>query len=136
MMPVDVLDNGDQFVVSTWLPGIRPEDIQVTVQGNTLTIHGETRTDTGEPAGQATGQPSGKQQPNGHKGKGGTWLMRERRYGSYSRTITLPSPLNADRASTRFEHGELTITLPKAEGAKPKQIQVTGTAGPALTGRA
>jgi HSP20 family protein len=104
-MPMDVLENENEFVVKASLPGIKPENVQITVQGDTITIRGETQ---GE-----------------EEKKGETWHVRERRHGTSQRTLTLAAPINADKATAKFEHGILTLTLPKAEEAKPKQIKVT-----------
>ena len=57
------------------------------------------------------------------------WILRERRSGAFYRTVTLPTPVNADQAQARFEHGVLHLTLPKAEEAKPRQIRI-GDGGP------
>jgi HSP20 family protein len=105
-LPIDLADDDDHYTVTAELPGVKPEDVQVTVQGETLTIRGETN------------EQQEEQRQN--------WLMRERRSGAYQRTITLPSPVNADAAEARFEHGTLTLTLPKIEEAKPRQIRVSG----------
>jgi HSP20 family protein len=105
-VPLDVIEKGDSFEVRASLPGIKPEDVNISVQGETLTIRGET---TGE-----------------HEHKEENWILRERRSGSFYRSVTLPAPLDADRANARFEQGVLVLTIPKAETAKAKQIPVTG----------
>jgi HSP20 family protein len=106
--PVDVSENENEFVIHASLPGVRPEDVQITVHGDTLTIRGETK--------------------DHEEKKGENWLLRERRYGGFQRSLSFSAPVNADRASAHFEHGVLTLTLPKAEEAKPKQIKVGNSA--------
>jgi HSP20 family protein len=109
-MPLDVIDKGDSFEVRASLPGIKPEDVQVTVQGETLTIRGET-----------TSEQEHKEGRNDEN-----WILRERRSGSFYRSMTLPAPLDADRATARFDQGVLLLEIPKAETAKSKQIPVNG----------
>ena len=81
-----------------------PDDVQIQVTGNTLTIRGEVKAEMEYQEGQ--------------------WLRREHQATSYYRSITLPGPVDADTAQATYEHGMLTLTLPKAEEAKPKQIKV------------
>jgi HSP20 family protein len=102
--PLDVSESDDEFVVHATLPGINPDEIQITVQGDVLTIRGDTKA-----------QDERKDQ---------NWLIRERRSGSFQRSITFGTQVDADRASTQFEHGVLTLTLPKSEQARPKQIKI------------
>src|SRR5579864_641688 len=92
-LPLDVTEAENEFVVKASLPGIKPEDVQTTVLGDTLTIRGESKADAEQ--------------------KGQNWLVRERRSGSFQRSVTLGMPINADKASAQFEHGVLTLTLPK-----------------------
>jgi HSP20 family protein len=101
---LDLVENPDTFVVRAALPGIKPEDIEITAQGNTLTLRGQSQVEE-ERAGQ-------------------TWLLRERQSGFFQRSLTLPTPITADQAEAQYEHGMLTLTLPKAEVARPKQIKV------------
>ena len=103
-LPLDVTEAEDDFVVMASLPGIKPEDVQTTVLGDTVTIRGESKAD-GEREGQH-------------------WLVRERRSGSFQRSVSLGTPINADMASAQFENGVLTLTLPKSEQARPKQIKL------------
>jgi len=104
VLPVDVTEGENDFVVTASLPGIKPEDVQTTVLGDTLTIRAESKA-------------------NGEQ-KGQNWLLRERRTGSFQRSVNLGTPINADKASAQFEHGVLTLTLPKSEQARPKQIKL------------
>jgi HSP20 family protein len=103
-LPLDIVENQEEFLIRASLPGVKPEDVHITVHGDTLTIRGESR------------QEEEKQ--------GEHWHLRERRLGTFARSISLGAPINSDKAQTRFEHGVLTLTLPKAEEAKPKQIKI------------
>lgn len=107
-LPLDVSETEDEFVVKASLPGVKPEDVQITVQGDTLTIRGESRAE--------------------EVAKGANWRLRERRFGSFQRSLTLSAPVGADRAEAHYEHGVLTLTLPKSEEAKPRQIKIGGPA--------
>ena len=102
--PVDVFETGDEIVVKASLPGVKPEDIDVSVHGDVLTIKGETKAETEE--------------------KAQNWYRRERRYGAAVRQISLPHEVSADKAQATFEDGVLRLTLPKSESAKPKTIKV------------
>jgi HSP20 family protein len=104
-IPVDVLEQDDAFEVRASVPGVRPEDVEVTVQGERVTIRTEVR--------------ASEQQ------RGETWLMREQRYGTLQRTITLPSPVSSENAEARIEHGILTLRLPKLQGAQARRITVS-----------
>jgi HSP20 family protein len=103
-LPLDVSENENEFVVRASLPGIKPEDVQITVHGDTLTIQGESKFEDEK--------------------KGERWHLRERRAGSFQRSIMLTTPVNSDKAQAQFEHGVLTLTLPKSEQAKPRQIKI------------
>src|SRR6185437_6464704 len=109
-MPLDVIERGDAFEIRASLPGIKPEDVQITVQGDVLTIRGATTSE----------------QERKNDGDNENWILRERRSGSFYRSVTLPAPLDADKATARFEHGVLSLVIPKAEMAKAKEIPVGG----------
>jgi len=106
MLPLDIAETDNEFIVKASLPGVRPEDVQITAQGDTLTIRGETKAE--------------------EEKKGVHYHLRERRFGQFQRTVTLSTPISADKAQAQFENGVLTLILPKAEEAKPKQIKVAG----------
>lgn len=103
-LAVDVYETGDNFVVKAMLPGVKPEDIEVTVLGDTLEIKGEIR---------------GEEEIEKQK-----YILRERRYGKFRRTVTLPGKVETDKAEAKFENGVLTLSVPKAEEAKSKSIEV------------
>lgn len=106
-MPIDVYATDDQVVITAAVPGIQPDDLQLTVHQNTVTLSGSLQnvTDTEE-------------------GKKATWYLQELPSGSFRRSITLPFEVDAGRADASFEHGILRVVLPKAEAAKPKQITI------------
>ena len=120
-VPMDVEENGDAYRMHVQLPGWRPEDVNVTVQEATVTISGQYKA-----APAAEGEPKR------------TWHVRERNFASFNRTFSFPMPIDADRAQATFEHGELVLTLPKAESATPRQIRIGGAAAaqPAIDGKA
>jgi HSP20 family protein len=103
---VDVREDENEIHVATELPGLAPEDVHVTVEKGVLTITGEKKQEMQE----------GKEEGNYH--------LFERRFGRFERSFTLPRTVNADQVKARFEQGVLTITLPKAESAKPRKVQI------------
>lgn len=104
---VDVVEGEDALTVTASVPGIKPEDIEVTIEGDVLTIKGET--DTAEA-----------------DAKDESYRLRERRTGHFYRTLRLPDTLDTDNAATAYENGVLTITLPKTEAKKAKRLTVQG----------
>ncbi|HTP01042.1 MAG TPA: Hsp20/alpha crystallin family protein [Anaerolineales bacterium] len=104
MPAVDMYQTDDDIVVKVAVPGIKPEDVQISITGDLLTIKGETKEET----------------DNEEK----SYHIRERRWGSFERTISLPTDVNSDKAQAEFENGVLKVTLPKSEIAKPKTITV------------
>ena len=101
---LDVIDNDEAFVIRAALPGLKAEEITINVEDDVLTLKAE-REET-------------------HADGDETYLLRERRYGSLRRSVRLPSGVNADGATAEVEDGILTLTLPKREEYKPKQIAV------------
>ena len=106
LLPLDVSESENEFVVKASLPGVKPEDVQITVHGDTLTIQGESR---------------GEEEKKGER-----WHLRERRLGQFQRSLSLATPVDSDKAQATFEHGVLTLTLPKSEQARPRQIRIGG----------
>jgi len=101
---VDLYQTDDEVVVKAALPGLKADDVQISITGEMLTLKGEFR------------QADEKQEKAYH--------LREQRYGVFERTFALPTEVTADRTKAEFENGILTITLPKAEEVKPKMITV------------
>lgn len=120
MIPVEVSETDGAFEVKAALPGVKPEEVEITVHDDVLTIraeHKEVHEDGAKPE-TAEGEPT-KESPRRQ------FYRRELRYGSFSRSLNLPMGVDADKAEARFENGILTLTLPKAEANRPKQIKVT-----------
>ena len=107
-LPLDVYETADDIVVRAFTPGVGPDGIDVQYQNGTLTIR--TRMEAAE-------LPDGA-----------TWLIQENGAGQAVRQVTLPRSVDVEHVTTSFENGVLTLTLPKTEDSKPKQIRVTETA--------
>ncbi len=101
---LDVQTDKDEYVLRANVPGLKPEDLHVEVVDNTVTIRGEIK------------EESKTEQDN--------FLLQERCYGQFSRSVTLPTPLDPGKAEATIENGVLVLRLPKAEEAKPKIITV------------
>lgn len=110
IVPLDIADNGNAFEITATIPGVKPDDVHITVQGDTLTLRGETTTEFER------------------KDQNQNWIAHERQSGAFYRSVSLPAPVDADKAQARFENGVLHLTLPKSEAAKPKQIRISGQA--------
>jgi HSP20 family protein len=108
-LALDVAESEGEVRVQATLPGVKPEDIDISVLGDTLRISGEVK---------AEAQRQGER-----------WLLRERRQGRFERAITLPMPIKAEAVTASFDHGILTVTLPKADVARPRQIKVGAGSG-------
>jgi len=103
--PIEVFEKEDKFVVKAELPGMKEEDIDVSVVGDTLTIKGERKAET--------------------EVKEEDYYCCERSYGSFFRSIALPSTVDAKKIEASFEDGVLEVSLPKAAEVKPKKISVS-----------
>jgi HSP20 family protein len=101
---LDVFEDDSKIIVQLEVAGMKKEDVDISLHDGVLTISGE-RTSKGEP-------------------REGESLRSERSFGAFSRSITLPAPVNAEAVKANYEDGVLTVTLPKVEEAKPKKIQV------------
>ncbi|MBV9120657.1 MAG: Hsp20/alpha crystallin family protein [Chloroflexi bacterium] len=102
--PVDIHQTENELVVRASVPGVRPEDLQITVLNGVLTLKAEHKS----------------LEQNGT----GQYLRQEISYGLFERSFELPFQVQADKAQAQFEHGILTVRLPKADEAKPKQIRI------------
>jgi HSP20 family protein len=101
---VEVFETDSEIVVKAELPGIDPKNVSVTVTGDGLTIKGEARVE--------------------HEDKGRNYYRRELRYGSFQRTIALPTEVKSEETKAAFKHGILEVKVPKAERVKPKSVKV------------
>lgn len=101
---VDMYQTDKDLVVKAVLPGLKPEDIQISITGDVLTLRGETK------------QEQEVKEANYH--------LHERRFGSFSRSLPLPVTVVTDKAHAEFENGILTLVLPKSEEDRPKTITV------------
>jgi len=105
--PVDVAETQDRFVITTELPGLRSDDVEISVENSVLRIRGERRF------------YEEKLEDDFHR--------IERRFGAFARSITLPSSADPEGIQASFDAGVLTIEVPKKEAAKPRKIQVKAT---------
>ncbi|HEY92503.1 MAG TPA: Hsp20/alpha crystallin family protein [Dehalococcoidia bacterium] len=102
--PIDMYHTDNEVVVKAALPGVKPEEVDITITANTLTIKGENKVEK--------------------EIKREDYLYQEHRYGTFGRSVALPSGLDSDKVEASFENGILTLTIPKSEQVKPKQIKV------------
>ena len=102
---LDVYETGEHVVAKLVVPGVDPQDIKVTLTENVLQIKGSVARDESI--------------------EEGSYLHRERSYGAFSRTVTLPGDVLGGEATAEFENGILTLTVPKAEESKPKSVKIT-----------
>ncbi len=107
-IPLDVIENEDEFVVKADVAGINPDDIEITYTENSLSIKAEMREEREE------------------KGEEGRYHLRERRYGTFSRTISMPGTVDVEGIDAETENGVLKIHLPKKEEVKPRRIEIKG----------
>ena len=101
---IDVYETNDDIVVEASMPGMSPDDVSISLTGQTLVLRGETK--------------AGEEIPDAR------YLLRERRFGAFQRQIALPVRVDGDHAEATFEHGVLTLRIPKAAEVKPRQIQI------------
>jgi len=103
-LPLDMYETDNDVVVKATVPGVKPEDIEVTITGDLLTIKGEYKSE--------------------EKTEKRNYLRQERRYGSFCRQVGLPVGVDSNKAKATFEHGVLTLELPKVEAAKAKTVKI------------
>ena len=101
---IDVVQKPEEIVVNASLPGVKPEDIDVTIEDNVLTLKAARQAE--------------------HKEEDSRYLIQERSYGSYYRALRLPDTVDVSKVKSTYDNGVLAISLPKAEEKKPKQIKV------------
>ena len=103
---VDIFENKDQIVLEAELPGMKPEEVDISIENNVLSIHGERKFEK--------------------KVEGDNYHRVERSYGSFTRSFTLPQTVTADGATADFENGVLRVSLPKREETKARKIEIKG----------
>jgi HSP20 family protein len=101
---VDIQESADALTITAELPGLKPEEVEITVENQVLNLAGERKFE--------------------RETKGETLHRVERSYGAFSRSFTLPATVAADKVVATFEHGVLTITLPKADSSKPRKVKI------------
>jgi HSP20 family protein len=106
---VDIWENKDQIVLEAELPGMRSDDVNISIENNVLTIHGERKFEK--------------------KDEGDNFHRVERSYGSFTRSFTLPPTVSSENANAEFENGVLRLTLAKREEAKPRRIEIKAGEG-------
>ena len=102
--PLELTESDESVVVKAELPGLKPEDIELSVEGNSLTIRGEKK------------ESSEKKEEN--------YYHTERYYGSFCRVVALPSEVNTEKVTADFDNGVLAVTLPKVEESQRKRVEV------------
>ena len=144
--PMDICETPNGYEVDVALPGVRSEDIELTIDQNTLTLRGHfSQQNEHEHQGQSQAQQQNQPQGAQHNGEqqtqqsqqgetqrhrqGHNWLSREIVSGAFERTVTFPRPIDSNNIQTKLENGILTITLPVNEASLPRRISLTGNQG-------
>ena len=107
--PMDLVEADEHFVLKADLPGLAEDDVAIEVQDNVLTISGSRQAE--------------------HESKEKGWYRLERSYGSFTRSLTLPDGVDADKVEANFDRGVLEIRIPKPEERKPRRISISATKG-------
>ncbi len=114
-LALDVVENKDEFVVKASIPGINPDDLDISYSDDALTIKGEIKSDK--------------------EYKEDQYHLRERRFGSFARTISLPTKIKGDAIEAAYQNGVITLRLPKSEEVKPKRIPIKVSNGKMIEGK-
>jgi len=110
---VDIFENKNEIVLEAELPGMSPEDVNISIENNVLTLHGERKFEK--------------------KDESDNFHRVERSYGAFTRSFTLPPTVSSETANAEFENGVLRLTLAKREEAKPRRIEIKAGSGNAQT---
>jgi HSP20 family protein len=113
--PLDVRETDDAYIVEVELPGVDPKDTEVSIEGRTVTVRGQFA------------EEEEKQE--------GNFLLRERRRGQFMRAVALPGMVDVDKVTSKYENGELTITLPKATQNRARRVEIESGNGRSGNGR-
>lgn len=108
-LPLDVAENENVYIIHASIPGIDPDDVDVSISDNVLTIRGEMSGEMGD--------------------ENDRYVLRERRMGSFTRSVSFPMAVDADRVEATCSNGVLTLRLPKAETARPRRISIGNRGG-------
>jgi HSP20 family protein len=119
LAPMDVQRTDQGYQVRAALPGVKPEDVEVTVNQNTLTIRGRYQSSTPQ---EQQGQP--QEQQGTSQGQQGNWMMREISAGAFERSVTFDRPIDVDHIESKYENGILTLNLPVSEASRPRRISI------------
>lgn len=111
-LPLDIYATADDVVVSAAVPGMNPQDLEITYNQNTITIAGSIPTAA-----------------DSEQGQHATWYIHELWSGRFQRTVDLPAEVDASKAEATFDNGIVRITLPKAAWTKPQKITITAASG-------
>ncbi|MBN1161828.1 MAG: Hsp20/alpha crystallin family protein [Dehalococcoidales bacterium] len=106
---IDVVQQKDDIIVKASIPGVKPEELDISIEDNLLTLKAERKPDI--------------------EGKDITYLMQERPFGSFFRALHLPDTVDTNKVKSKYENGVLTLTMPKVEEKKRKQIQIKVSSG-------
>ncbi len=106
-LPIDMFERQDELIVMAAVPGARPEDVDISVTSDTLTIKATLHSEA-----------------ESEESSNWTWYFHELDHGQFTRTVSLPFPVSSDQAEARFENGMLRLRLPKSEEARPRRIQI------------
>jgi HSP20 family protein len=109
VLPTEVRETSEELRFDIELPGLRPEDIELTVENNVLTVAGEKKLERDEEKDE------------------GEYRLFERRYGRFSRSFTIPQIVDANAINAKYDHGVLTVRLPKHEASRPRRIEIGGS---------
>jgi HSP20 family protein len=115
-LPLDMIENNDEYVVKASIPGVNPDDLDITINDRSLTIKGQSK-----------GEDENIEDQHYH--------LRERWFGSFTRSITLPNRIKSENIQASCENGILTLHLPKTEEVKPKRISVQVEAKKMIEGK-
>ncbi len=111
-IPIDMFERQDELIVMAAVPGAKPEDVDVSVTSDSVTIRATVHTEAEK-----------------DEAANWNWYLQELQPGQFTRTVSLPFPVSADKADARFENGILHLRLPKSEAAMPRRIKVQAGTG-------
>lgn len=104
MPAIDIFEDKDKVGIKASMPGVKPEDVEISITNGSVTIKGQTKSE--------------------QEIKEENYVRKERHYGTFSRTIALPSGLKIDKAEATMEHGVLTLEIPRADEVKPRTVKI------------